>query len=76
MTAELDTFKCPSNNYIVTRLEHCEFEIHWGKPISAQSRLFGVKFSLREIGSIFSTKIRKLKLWKMSKLLIFRFPEM
>jgi len=33
-----------------------------------QPKVFGVKFSFREIGRIFLTKIRNLKLFKMPKL--------
>jgi len=40
-----------------------------------QPKVFGVKFRLREIGRIFSTKIRNFKLWKMPKLVDFRFLE-
>ena len=37
-------------------------------PVTAQSSVFGVKFSMREIGRIFiSIKKRNLKLWKMPK---------
>ena len=43
------------------------------KPL--QPKVFGVKFRLWEIASIFSTKIRNFKLWKMTKLINFRFPE-
>jgi len=32
-----------------------------------QPKVFGVKFSLREIRRIFSIKIRSFKLWKMPK---------
>jgi len=34
-----------------------------------------VKFSLREIGRIFSIKIPNFKLWEMPKILNLRFPE-
>ena len=34
-----------------------------------------MKFSLREIRGIFPIKLRNFKLWKMTKLLNFRFPE-
>jgi len=37
--------------------------------------VFGAKFSLREIGRIFSIEILNIKLWKMPKLLNVRFPE-
>jgi len=40
-----------------------------------QPRVFGVRFSLREVARIFSIKIRNFKLRKMLKLLSFRFPE-
>jgi len=40
-----------------------------------QPKVFGVKFSLREIRRTFPIKLRNLKLWKMPKLLIFRFPQ-
>jgi len=40
-----------------------------------QPEVFGEKFSFREIGRIFSVKIRNFKLWKMPKLLNFTFPE-
>jgi len=40
-----------------------------------QPRVFRVKFSFREIGGTFSTKIRNFKLWEMPKLLNFRFSE-
>jgi len=38
-------------------------------------KVFGVKFSFRKIGRIFSTKVRNFKLWRMPKLLNFRFLE-
>jgi len=34
-----------------------------------------MKFTLREIGRVFSIEIRNIKLWKMPKLLNFRFLE-
>ena len=37
--------------------------------------VFGVKFSLGEIGRIFLYNLRNFKLWKMPKLFHFRFPE-
>jgi len=40
-----------------------------------EPKVFGMKFSLREVGGIFSTKIRNFKLWKMPKLLNFMFSE-
>jgi len=40
---------------------------------SVTSKIFGV--SLKEIGRIFSIKIRNFQLWKMPKLLNFKFPE-
>jgi len=40
-----------------------------------QPKVFRVKFSLREIGRIFSTKIRNSKLRKMPKLLNFTVLE-
>jgi len=44
------------------------------KPCLTQlPKVFGVKFSLREIGRIFSIKIRNFKLWKMPKLLNLKF---
>jgi len=39
-----------------------------------QARVFGVKFSLREIRRIFPIKLWNFKVWKMPKLLNFRFP--
>jgi len=42
---------------------------------TAQSTVFGVKFSLREIEKRNTTKIRNFRLWKMPKLLNFRFLE-
>jgi len=39
-----------------------------------QPKVFGVKFSLREIGGIFFIKIRNFKLWKIPKLINFGFP--
>ena len=39
-----------------------------------QPKVFGVKFSVREIWMIFPINVRKVKLWKMTKLLNFRFP--
>jgi len=39
-----------------------------------QPKVFGVKFSLREIERIFSIEVRNSKLWKMPKQLNFRFP--
>jgi len=36
---------------------------------------FKVKFGLREIQRIFTIELRYFKLWKMPKLLNFRFPE-
>jgi len=40
-----------------------------------QSNVFGGKFRLREIRRIFPIKLSTFKLWKMPKLLNFRFPE-
>jgi len=35
------------------------------KAVSSQPKVFGVKFSLRDIERIFSIEIRNIKLWKM-----------
>ena len=43
------------------------------KPL--QPKVFGVKFSLREIRKVFPIKLRNFKLREMPKLLNFRFPE-
>jgi len=40
-----------------------------------QPKVFGVKFSLGEIRGIFHIKLGNFKLWKMPKLLNFKFPE-
>jgi len=40
-----------------------------------QPKVFGVKFRSRDIGKIFSTKIRIFKLRKITKLFNFGFPE-
>jgi len=40
-----------------------------------QPKVFGVKFSLREIRRIFAIKLRNFELWKMPKSLNLRFPE-
>jgi len=42
---------------------------------SLQPKVFGVKFSLRETGTIFFTKIRNFKPFKILKLLNLRFQE-
>ena len=47
---------------------------HINQPITARS-IYGVKFSLREIRKVFSIKLRNFQLWKLPKLLDFRFPE-
>jgi len=39
------------------------------------TKVFGVKFSLREIKRNFSNEIRNFEFWKMLKLLNFRFSE-
>ena len=36
---------------------------------------YGLIFSLREIQRIFPVELSSFKLWKMPKLLNFRFPE-
>jgi len=41
--------------------------------ITQQPELFGVKFSLKEYPRIFSIKLHHFKLWKMPKILNFRF---
>jgi len=40
-----------------------------------QPKVLGLKFSLGDIGRIFAIKICNFKLWKMPKLLNFRFPD-
>jgi len=40
-----------------------------------EPKVFGVKFSLREIRRIFPTKLRTFKLWKMPRELNSRSPE-
>jgi len=40
-----------------------------------QPKVFEVKYRLRKIGRIVSIELQSFKLWKMPKLLNFRFPE-
>ena len=49
--------------------------VQYYQNLSQQPKVLGVKFSIREIEKIFSTKVRNFKLWEMAKLLNFRFPE-
>jgi len=54
------TRKVACNGHVVsTMISHNSFR---------QPKVFRVKFSLREIGTIFSTKVRNFKLWKMPTL--------
>jgi len=43
--------------------------------VPLQPIVFGVKFSFKKMGRIFSIKIRNFKIWEMPKLLNFRTPE-
>jgi len=55
------------------KIEHTSLKKGSLNPL--QPKVFGVKFSLREIQMIFPIKLRNFKQWKMPKLLNFRFPE-
>jgi len=60
---------------LITRsADHVSMSVH-GQFNPQQPKVFGIKFGSREIKKIFSIELRNFKLWKMPKLLNFRFPE-
>jgi len=66
------TVSSPERNYKEARRRSRSLLPYWF--LLAQRTWSGVKLSLRELGRIFPTKTRNYKLWKMPKLLNFRFP--